>query len=87
MPDSTDDELIRHYTLSESDLAVIQQHRGGHNCLGFAVQLCSLRHPGTALPTNRTPPASRYTADMSNHAYLGTNPSLKEENWEYAKKL
>ncbi len=35
----------------------------------------------------RTPPASRYTADMSNHAYLGTNPSLKEENWEYAKKL
>ena len=35
----------------------------------------------------RTPPASRYTADMSNHAYLGTNPSLKEENREYAKKL
>jgi len=35
----------------------------------------------------RTPPASRYTADMSNHAYLGTNPSLKDENWEYAKKL
>ncbi len=35
----------------------------------------------------RTPPASRYTADMSNHAFLGTNPSLKEENWEYAKKL
>jgi len=35
----------------------------------------------------RTPPASRYTADMSNHAYLGTNPSLKEENWEYAKEL
>lgn len=35
----------------------------------------------------RTPPASRYSADMSNHAYLGTNPSLKEENREYAKKL
>ena len=35
----------------------------------------------------RTPPASRYTADMSKHAFLGTNPSLKEENREYAKKL
>jgi betaine-homocysteine S-methyltransferase len=42
---------------------------------------------GMAEALGRTPPASRYTADMSNHAYLGTNPSLKEENWEYAKKL
>ncbi len=35
----------------------------------------------------RTPPASRYTADMSKHAYLGTDPSLRPENQEYAKKL
>jgi betaine-homocysteine S-methyltransferase len=35
----------------------------------------------------RTPPASRYTADMSKHAYLGTDPSLLAENQEYAKKL
>ncbi len=35
----------------------------------------------------RTPPASRYTADMSKHAYLGTDPSLLQENQEYAEKL
>jgi betaine-homocysteine S-methyltransferase len=35
----------------------------------------------------RTPPASRYTADMSKHAYLGTDESLKPEYLEYAKEL
>ena len=35
----------------------------------------------------RTPPASRYTADMSKHAYLGTDESLKPEYREYAKEL
>jgi betaine-homocysteine S-methyltransferase len=35
----------------------------------------------------RTPPASRYSADMSRHAFFGTDPSLKEENQEYARKL
>lgn len=38
----TDDEFIRHYTFSESDLAAIRQRRGKHNRLGFAVQLCYL---------------------------------------------
>ena len=35
----------------------------------------------------RTPPASRYSADMSKHAYLGTDPSLKAEYQEYARRL
>lgn len=35
----------------------------------------------------RTPPASRYSADMSKHAFLGSDPSLIEENLEYAKEL
>lgn len=35
----------------------------------------------------RTPPASRYTADMSKHAYLGSDPSLKKENLEFASQL
>jgi betaine-homocysteine S-methyltransferase len=35
----------------------------------------------------RTPPASRYTADMSKHAYLGTDASLLPENQEFADKL
>jgi Domain of unknown function (DUF4158) len=38
LPD-TQDEIIRYYTLTESDLAITNQHRGGANRLGFAVQL------------------------------------------------
>jgi betaine-homocysteine S-methyltransferase len=35
----------------------------------------------------RTPPASRYTADMSKHAFLGTDASLRAENRGYASEL
>ncbi|WP_259271547.1 DUF4158 domain-containing protein, partial [Klebsiella pneumoniae] len=48
LPDAKD-ELIRHYTFNETDLSVIRQRRGAANRLGFAVQLCYLRFPGTFL--------------------------------------
>jgi betaine-homocysteine S-methyltransferase len=35
----------------------------------------------------RTPPASRYSPDMSKHAYFGTDESLKSENVEFAQDL
>lgn len=35
----------------------------------------------------RTPPASKYSADMSKHAFLGTDPSLRKENQAYASHL
>ena len=35
----------------------------------------------------RQPGASRYTADMSKHAFLGSDPSLKAQNQAYAEKL
>jgi len=35
----------------------------------------------------RTPPASKYSADMSKHAYFGTDASLKQEKREYASQL
>jgi betaine-homocysteine S-methyltransferase len=35
----------------------------------------------------RRPPASRYSADMSKHAYLGSDPSLPEENLAFARRL
>ena len=45
------DELREeNHKLSESDMNVIQQHRGEENRLGFAVQLCYMRYPGTAMP-------------------------------------
>jgi len=38
------DELIRLYTFSDTDLALIRQHRGAQNRLGFAVLLCYGEH-------------------------------------------
>ena len=35
----------------------------------------------------RTPPASRYSPDMSKHAYYGTDAKLKDTNQEYAERL
>ena len=35
----------------------------------------------------RKPPASRYSADMSKHAYFGNDARLKKSNREYAAKL
>lgn len=54
LPDNRDD-LIRRYTLSPSDLAVIRQRRGAANRLGFAVQLSYLRYPGFVLGVDQLP--------------------------------
>ena len=54
LPDNRDD-LIRRYTLSESDLSIIRQRRGPANRLGFAVQLCYLRFPGVVLGVHQLP--------------------------------
>ncbi|EHO5398003.1 DUF4158 domain-containing protein, partial [Salmonella enterica subsp. enterica serovar Infantis] len=54
LPDAKD-ELIRHYTFNETDLSVIRQRRGAANRLGFAVQLCYLRFPGTFLGVDEPP--------------------------------
>jgi betaine-homocysteine S-methyltransferase len=35
----------------------------------------------------RTPPASRYTADMSKHAFFGTDETVRKENVVFAKDL
>ncbi len=34
-----------------------------------------------------TPPASRYSPDMSKHAFLGSDPTLKQANRDYAERL
>jgi betaine-homocysteine S-methyltransferase len=42
---------------------------------------------GVAEALGRTPPASRYSADMSKHAYFGTHSRVPPEYQEYAEKL
>lgn len=48
MPDEERD-WIQYYAFDETDHSLIRQRRGAANRLGFAVQLCVLRYPGTAL--------------------------------------
>ena len=60
--------LIRHYTLSPADLALIRRSRGDHHRLGYALMLCYLRHPGRPLRAGETPPAElvSFVADQIN---------------------
>ncbi|MGH2450380.1 MAG: homocysteine S-methyltransferase family protein [Candidatus Limnocylindria bacterium] len=52
-------------------------------CCGNAPHL--VRSLAEAL--GRTPPASRYSPDMSKHAFYGDDPSVKAENREFAERL
>ena len=54
LPDA-EDELICLYALSNDDLAIIRQHRGSENRLGFAVQLCNMRYPEVILGKDEKP--------------------------------
>ena len=48
-PPNGESELARHYSFSETDLALIRQRRGDAYRVGFAAQLCLLRYPGQGL--------------------------------------
>jgi hypothetical protein len=79
-PPSDLNECIRYYTLSANDLHLINQHRGIHNQLGFAVQLCYLRFPGRALAVEEVPPPEIV-------GFVAAQLNLPPSAWsEYAKR-
>jgi TnpA family transposase len=49
--------IVRYYTFSSEDLALIQRRRRDANRLGFAVHLAYLRFPGRVLNWEEAPPA------------------------------
>jgi TnpA family transposase len=51
-----EDSLIRHHSLTAADRLEIDLCRRDHNKLGFAVQLCVMRHPGRVLAAGEIPP-------------------------------
>ena len=51
-------EIVRHYTFSPEDLALIRRRRRDANRLGFAVLLAYLRFPGRARGVAEVPPAN-----------------------------
>lgn len=59
-------DLIRHWTLSEADLAAIGRRRGDANQLGYALQLCAFRYPGRLLRSGDAipKPALRFVAEQ-----------------------
>lgn len=73
-------ELIRLYSLSPQDLAIIRQRRGAANRLGFATQLCSLRYPGHVIGPNDDP-------DRRMMSIIARQLRTDENLWgEYAKR-
>ena len=67
--------MIRQYSLSESDLAMIRQRRGDANRLRVAAQLCLLRFPGPGLLTEADVP----TAFLHGiGTQLGTDPIVDQ---------
>ena len=56
-PAADERAMVRYYTLTADDLALIDQRRGDHNRLGFAVLLCYLRFPGRVLQEGEQPPS------------------------------
>jgi hypothetical protein len=57
-PSADPRELVRHYTLTEADLAIVRRCRGDPSRLGYALMLCYLRYPGRPLRTSERPPAA-----------------------------
>src|SRR5271157_3866248 len=47
--------IVRHYTFSPEDLALIRKRRRTANRLGFAVQLAYFRHPGRIMRVDEEP--------------------------------
>jgi TnpA family transposase len=79
VPDK-EDELIRHYTLTEPDLSLIRQRRGEVNRLGFAVQLCYLRFPSIILGADQSP-------DPALLAFAADQLRVSPEAWnEYGRR-
>src|SRR5512134_2129960 len=48
--------LLRHYILTDEDLAHVRRRRRPQNRIGFALQLCALRYPGRLLQPGETIP-------------------------------
>ena len=57
-PASDERGMVRHYTLSPEDLALINRRHGDPDRLGFALMLCYLHFPGRILQQGEQPPAA-----------------------------
>jgi betaine-homocysteine S-methyltransferase len=83
-PTALDPFTCNRYEIAEFARAA---HAQGVNYLGVCCG-CGAHHIRSMVEAlGRTAPASRYSPDMSKHAYLGNDKLLKDHNREYAKNL
>lgn len=69
------EDLAAHYALSEADMSLIRQRRGDANRLGFAIQLCLLRHPGTA-------PAEDTDVPLELVSWMASRLGIQTDTWD-----
>ena len=87
----TPEQLARFFHLDDADKEVIALHRGDHNRLGFAVQLCTARFLGTLLENPQDTP-SGIVANVACQLSIG-DPSgyaqycAGEQRWEHAAEI
>ena len=83
-PTALDPFTCNRYEIAEFTRAAV---KSGVDYLGVCCGAAPHHIRAMAEALGRTPPASRYSADMSKHAYFGTDKTLKRENREYAGEL
>jgi betaine-homocysteine S-methyltransferase len=77
------------FTCTRYEIAdfAIAAHELGVSYLGVCCGAAPHHIRAMAEALGRTPPASRYTADMTKHAYLGSDATLRDEYREYVERL
>jgi betaine-homocysteine S-methyltransferase len=83
-PTALDPFTCNRYELGEFTRAAADL---GVNYLGVCCGAAPHHVRAVAEALGRTPPASRYSADMSRHAYFGSDARLKDLNRDYATEL
>ncbi|HET7305566.1 MAG TPA: homocysteine S-methyltransferase family protein [Segeticoccus sp.] len=77
------------FTCTREDVAAFTRdaHAAGVRYLGLCCGAAPHHVRSMAEALGRTPPASRYSADMSKHAFFGTESGLSRHNLDYAPEL
>jgi betaine-homocysteine S-methyltransferase len=83
-PTALDPFTCNRYEIAEFAL---EANRLGVGYLGVCCGGAPHHIRSMAEAVGETPPASRYSPDMSKHAYLGTDKSLRDANRAYAERL
>jgi betaine-homocysteine S-methyltransferase len=83
-PTALDPFMCNRYEIAEFARAA---HEAGIGYLGLCCGGAPHHIRSLAEALGRTPPASRYSPDMSKHAYFGTDESLRKENLAFGREL